>query len=123
MLVPVIVTDQNDRLVTGLGKDNFSVYDRHEREPVTHLSTEDGPISLGIVFDISDSMYGKIEWARETLLQFLRTAGSEDELFLVLFSTRSEIVTDFTRSVDDIENRISTAKPDGQCCTRRLNPR
>lgn len=113
VLVPVIVTDQNDRPVMGLSKNNFSVYDGHDREAISHVSTEDGPISLGILFDVSDSMYGKIESAREAVLQLLRSAGSEDEFFLVLFNTRPEIAADFTRSVDDIEKVISTAKTEG----------
>ena len=113
VLVPVIVKDHYDRPVLGLDKDNFSVYEGHDRETITNLSTEDGPISLGILFDTSDSMYGKIEWAREAVLQFLRSASSEDEFFLVLFNTRPEIATDFTRSVDDIENVISTVRPEG----------
>ena len=113
VLVPVIVTDQNDRPVLGLETNNFSLYDGHDQEAISHVSTEDGPISVGILFDISDSMYGKIEWAREAVLQFLRSASSEDEFFLVLFNTRPEIATDFTRSVDDIENVISTARPEG----------
>ena len=113
VLVPVIVMDQYDRPVLGLDKNNFSVYDGHDREAISHVSMEDGPISIGILFDTSDSMYGKLESAREAVLQFLRSASSEDEFFLVLFNTRPEIATDFTRSVDDIEEEISTVKPEG----------
>lgn len=70
MLVPVTVTDQRDRLVIGLGKDNFSVYDRNDRQVIGHISTEDAPISLGIIFDTSSSMYGKIERSREAVVHF-----------------------------------------------------
>lgn len=52
---------------------NFSVYDGHDREAISHLSTEDGPISLGILFDTSNSMYQTIESAKEAVLQFLRS--------------------------------------------------
>lgn len=113
VLVSVIVTDQYDRPVLGLDKNNFGVYEGHDRETITNLSTEDGPISVGILFDISDSMYGKIESAKEAVMQFLRSASIEDEFFLVLFNTRPVIATDFTRSVDDIEKVISTVKPEG----------
>lgn len=113
VLVPVIVTDQQDRPIIGLGRENFTIYDGRNQEAIDHLSTEDGPISLGILFDVSDSMYGKIEWAREGVLEFLRSASSEDEFFLILFNSRPEIATDFTRSVDDIENFVSTVKPEG----------
>jgi len=69
VLVPVTVTDQKDRLVIGLEKDNFNVYEGFNRQVIRHISTEEAPISLGILFDTS-SMYGKIERSREAVIQF-----------------------------------------------------
>ena len=47
VLIPVTVTDQLGRLVIGLERDNFSVYDAREQQVIRSLSTEDAPISLG----------------------------------------------------------------------------
>lgn len=47
------------------------------------------------------------------MIQLLRNGNPEDEFFLILFNNRPAIVTDFTRSVDDIENDISRARPEG----------
>lgn len=113
VLVPVTVTDQKDRLVIGLEKDNFNVYDGHDRQVIRHISAEDAPVSLGIVFDTSSSMYGKIDRSREAIVQFLRTANTEDELFLIGFGDRPDLLVDFTNSVDDIQTGISKATPDG----------
>ncbi len=113
VLVPVTVTDQKDRLVIGLEKDNFSVYDRNDRQVIRHISTEDAPISLGIVFDTSSSMYGKIDRSREAVIQFLRTANSDDEFFLIGFGNRPDLLADFTNSVDGIQTEISKVTPDG----------
>ncbi len=113
VLVPVTVTDEKQRLVIGLEKDNFRVYDRYEPQVIRHISTEEAPISLGILFDTSSSMYGKIERSREAVIQFLRTANSDDEFFLIGFGHRPDLLTDFTNSVDDIETEISKVTPDG----------
>jgi len=113
VLVPVTVTDQKDRLVIGLEKDNFNVYEGFNRQVIRHISTEEAPISLGILFDTSSSMYGKIERSREAVIQFLRTANSDDEFFLIGFGHRPDLLTDFTNSVDDIETEISKVTPDG----------
>jgi Ca-activated chloride channel family protein len=113
VLVPVTVTDQQDRLVIGLEKDNFSVYDRYERQVIRHISTEDAPISLGILFDTSSSMYRKIERSRGAVIQFLRTANSGDEFFLIGFGARPDLLADFTNSVDDIHTEISNVTLDG----------
>ena len=53
MLVPVSVTDPMNRLVTGLEKDNFLLSDNGQLQEIRHFSSEDAPISLGVIFDIS----------------------------------------------------------------------
>lgn len=113
VLVPVTVTDQRDRIVVGLEKDNFRIYDERQPQIIRHISTDDVPVSLGIIFDTSSSMDRKLDKAREAVIQLLRNGNPEDEFFLILFNNRPAIVTDFTRSVDDIENEISGARPEG----------
>jgi Ca-activated chloride channel family protein len=56
VLVPVTVTDPMNRLVTGLDKENFQVFEGKDRQDVRHFSSEDAPISLGVIFDMSGSM-------------------------------------------------------------------
>ncbi|MGD0506470.1 MAG: VWA domain-containing protein [Terriglobales bacterium] len=113
VLVPVTVTDKKDHLVIGLERDNFSVFDGQERQSIRHLSNEDAPISLGIIFD-SSSMYGKLERSSEAVVQFLRTAYLDDEFFLIGFADRPELLVDFTSSVEDIQDGISKVSPDGR---------
>ena len=96
VLVPVTVTDQRDRLVIGLQKDSFNIFDQSNQEVIRHFSSEDAPISLGIVFDASSSMSGKIDKSREAVVQFLRSANPEDEFFLVGFNDRPELLVNFT---------------------------
>ncbi len=47
VLVPVTITDPMNRLVTGLDKDNFSLYEGKDEQVIRHFSSEDAPISLG----------------------------------------------------------------------------
>jgi Ca-activated chloride channel homolog len=73
VLVPVTVTDQRGHLVLGLPKDSLNVFDQGKQEVIRHLSSEDAPVSVGIIFDASGSMYGKMERSRKVVLQFLHT--------------------------------------------------
>jgi len=113
VLVPVTVTDQSGRLVLGLEKDSFNVFDQGKQEVIRHLSSEDAPVSVGILFDASGSMYGKMDRSREAVLQFLRSSNPEDEFFLVAFNDRPQLLVDFTTSADEIQAEIAKAKPDG----------
>jgi Ca-activated chloride channel family protein len=113
VLVPVTVTDRQDRPVLGLEKDNFTVFERGNQQVIRHFSSEDAPVSLGIIFDTSSSMYGKMERSREAVVQLLRSSNPDDEFFLIGFADRPELLVDFTSSVDAIQDGISKAPPNG----------
>src|SRR5580700_2044751 len=105
-LVNLTVTDPLDRLVTGLEKEHFRVYEDGVEQEVVTLSSEDVPVSIGLVFDMSGSMSDKVEKAREAAVQFMRTANPLDQFFLVSFNDRAELTSGFTSSVDELQNRM-----------------
>jgi Ca-activated chloride channel family protein len=107
-LVQVVTTVQDPyrRLVTGLDKENFQVYEDGIEQEVTKFSSEDVPISIGVVFDMSGSMSDKVAKARQSAIQFLRTANPQDEFSLVSFNERAELTSRFTSSVEDLQTRM-----------------
>jgi Ca-activated chloride channel family protein len=114
VLVPVSIVDPENRQVTGLDKENFEVFEGKQRQQIQHFSSEDAPVSLGAIFDMSGSMASKIARAREAVVEFFKTANPEDEFFMIAFADRPEEVTDFTRSVEDIEGRLLYTVPKGR---------
>ncbi|MGC1903137.1 MAG: VWA domain-containing protein [Candidatus Acidiferrum sp.] len=113
-LVNVTVTDPYNRLVTGLDPDNFRVYEDNVEQEVVTFSSEDVPISIGVIFDMSGSMTNKIGKAREAAVQFFKTANPQDEFFLVSFNERAELTSAFTNSVEDLQSRMMLAAPKGR---------
>src|SRR5579862_2421410 len=111
-LVNVTVTDGYERLVTGLEKDNFHVFEDGVPQEIVSFSSEDVPTSIGIVLDMSGSMSDKVDKARQAAVQFLGTANPRDEFFLVSLNGQAELTTRFTSSIDELQNRMmfSTAK-------------
>src|SRR5579864_1321127 len=105
-LVNVTVTDPLDRFVTGLEKEHFRVFEDGVEQEILTISSEDVPISIGLVFDMSGSMSDKVEKAREAAVQFMRTANPLDQFFLVSFNDRAELTSGFTSSVDELQNRM-----------------
>src|SRR5215472_7828115 len=77
VLVPVTITDPMNRLVTGLDKENFEVFENKEQQEVRTFSSEDAPVSIGVIFDMSGSMSSKIERAKEAVVEFFRTANPQ----------------------------------------------
>jgi len=108
VLVPVTVTDPMNRLVTGLEKQDFQVYENSGEQKITSFTCEDAPVSIGIIFDLSGSMTSKLIRAKESILQFVKTANPQDEFFVIGFNDRPELIEDFTSSVDEIQARLAT---------------
>ena len=113
-LVNVTVTDPYNRLVTGLDPDNFRVFEDNIEQEVVTFSSEDVPISIGVIFDFSGSMANKIGKAREAAVQFFKTANPQDEFFLVSFNERAELTSSFTNSVEDLQSRMMLTAPKGR---------
>jgi Ca-activated chloride channel family protein len=112
VLVPATVTDPMNRLVTGLEKENFQVFDNNVGQVIKSFSTEDAPVSIGVVFDLSGSMTSKFMRSQKALTEFLRTSNPKDEFFVVGFNDRPAVIVDYTSEVDDVEARMVMLKPE-----------
>src|SRR5205807_1697396 len=114
VLVNVTVTDDWNRIVTGLEKDNFTIVEGTQAQEVRHFASEDAPISLGVIFDMSGSMSDKIVKAREAVIEFFKTANPQDEFFMISFSDRPQLTTDFTKSVEDVQAKLVFLQAQGR---------
>lgn len=114
VLIPVSVTDPRNHPVLGLASDNFRVFEGKAEQKVLQLSSDDAPLSVGIVFDTSGSMAGKLAKAREAVGEFLKTASPGDEFFLVNFNSTAELAVPFTANTDEIESRLTYANSKGR---------
>ncbi len=113
VIVPVTVTDRAGKSVQDLRGGNFSVTDEQAQQEITSFSHEDTPVSIGIVFDVSNSMKNKIAMAQAALREFLRTVEPGDEIFLVTFSDRPTLRTDFSSDDSAIQSELSFERPKG----------
>jgi Ca-activated chloride channel family protein len=114
VLIPVAVTDPYSRFVTGLERENFKLYEEKVEQEISQFSSEDAPLSVGIVFDTSGSMGAKLQKSRQAVAQFLKTANPEDEFFLVNFSDRPELSVPFTPDTGEIQNRLTFIQSKGR---------
>jgi Ca-activated chloride channel family protein len=111
VLVPVTITDPMNRLVTGLEKENFQLFEGSTGQEIKTFSSEDAPVSLGVIFDSSGSMSSKMDRAKDAVVEFFKTANPQDEFFMITFSDEPEVVSDFTSSVDDIQGKLVFTVP------------
>ena len=114
VLVNVTVTDPLNRFVTGLEKEHFRVFEDKVEQKVTQFSSEDAPLSIGLVFDTSGSMGPKLQKSRLAAAQFFKTANPQDEFFLIEFNDRPRLVVPFTNDTDQIQNNLTFTQSKGR---------
>src|SRR5215471_13858858 len=114
VLIPVTVTDPLNRFVTGLEKEHFKLFEDKVEQNILQFSSEDAPLSIGLVFDTSGSMGSKLQKSRQAAVQFFKTANPEDEFFLIEFNDRPELVVPFTTDTEDIQNRLTFTQSKGK---------
>jgi Ca-activated chloride channel family protein len=113
VLVPVLVTDAMNHPVTGLEKKNFVLSDNEEQQEIQYFSKEDSPISVGLLVDVSKSMTDKVDAEREAVSEFFKNANSEDDYFVVAFSSQPEMLTEVTQSIGTIQAKLGAVVPNG----------
>jgi VWFA-related protein len=114
VLIPVTVTDPLNRFVTGLEKENFKLTEDKQPQEITQFSSEDAPLSVGVVFDCSGSMGHKLDKSRQAVAQFFKLANPEDEFFLVQFNDSANLIQAFTRNLEEIQNKLAFTQSKGR---------
>lgn len=113
--VAVTVVDADGGLVTGLGRDDFTVFEDGVAMPITQFIGERVPVSLGLVLDISESMAGeRMSDARLAVDQFLNgLLRPEDEAFLMVFNHRPRLLRPWTLQPASLAGALDDVFPTG----------
>ena len=113
VFIPTMVTDSSGRPVQGLRKEDFRLLEDGVEQDLSDFFIEDGPISIGVVFDISGSIKSKLSEAQRAISEFLRFSGNGDEYFLVTFKDQPKLAHAFTTDPREIEADVAVVQPSG----------
>jgi VWFA-related protein len=113
--VNATVVGRNGGLITGLPRDAFDVYEDGRLQTITQFTNERVPVSLGILLDISDSMFGRrLLEAREALEQFIADGlDPEDEFSLLAFNHLPHPLTGWTSDRGTAAKAMLPLQPSG----------
>jgi Ca-activated chloride channel family protein len=93
--VTATVRDGDGRLVPDLPADAFTVYEDGEPQVITQFTHDRVPVGLGVLLDVSDSMFGqRILDARAAVERFLlQLLAPEDAAFVMTFNHTPHLLT------------------------------
>ena len=112
-LVPVSVTDLMGRSVTGLGRENFQIFEGAKRMPIAAFSTDDQRVTVGLIFDCSASMKDKYKLSRLAPAALFQQLNADDQSFLVTVADTAELRMPLTSRFEDLQNALLFFHPNG----------
>ena len=117
-VVPISVTDSSDHPITGLEPRAFRLFEDNVEQKIEYFSTEEGPLSAVIIFDASGSMKEKLEPSVAAIKLLAETGVKGDELSLVRFSDRPQLLAGFTNNPEEILQKLLFLEPKGWTAMR-----
>ena len=112
VLHATVVNDQN-RLITGLARSNFVVYEDGKLQELTSFRKERVPVALGILIDNSGSMLPKRAKVNQAALRLVNASQQEDRVFIVNFGDDAFLDQDYTGDVDKLKAALQRVETRG----------
>jgi Ca-activated chloride channel family protein len=109
----VTVVDGQNRYITDLNEQDFSVFEDGTRQDLMFFNRTSLPIALSILIDTSASMENRLQTAQEAAIGFVRKLRPQDLAQIVDFDSRVEVLQDFTSNPTDLERAIRSTTAGG----------
>jgi Ca-activated chloride channel homolog len=110
--------DHKGALVSGLGKNDFQVFEDGVLQQIKYFSHEDIPVTVGLVVDNSGSMRPKRSEVIAAALAFARSSNPQDQMFVVNFNEKVSFGlpdnTPFTDNIVQLEAALSRINANGE---------
>jgi VWFA-related protein len=113
--VTATVTDASGHLVTNLPREQFEVFEDGEPQTITQFTSDRVPVSLAVLLDASDSMYGRrIADARLAIDYFISDLlDPSDEFSLLVFNHQQHLLTTWTDDRAQVAALLGPVRPWG----------
>jgi len=96
MLDVLAVNKKTGAMVKTLGKDDFEIEDRGAKQPITHFSRGEGPLSVVLLVDVTGNTMYAISSLRRSVKQWMGKLNPDDEVALMAFGAGAVVMQDFT---------------------------
>ena len=108
--VAVTVLDDKERIIAGLPRENFRIFEDGVEQQVEFFSRDELPLKMVILLDTSTSMRAKLALAQQAAVDFVGTLKPDDEVQVVEFNERVLTLVEFTSDFDRVIEAIQQTK-------------
>src|SRR5258707_5493948 len=91
-----VLTRKTGRAISSLHAEDFQVYEDGVQQPITSFSQDELPLSVGFLFDLTDSVRPVLKSLAGGALQALKRLKPEDEVAVMVYAASTQLLQDFT---------------------------
>lgn len=94
--IPLTVSDKNGRKVSGLKKENFTVYQDSDKQDIELFLNEETPMNVAILLDTSYSTREVLDKIQKAARDFVKILRPEDKALIVSFDSQTIFLSELT---------------------------
>lgn len=123
--IQVSVSDREGRYISGLKKDDFTIFQDGKKQNVSLFETFEEPLSVALLLDTSGSTQGEaLEKIKDAARDFIGLLNPKDQCMIATFDSDLNILSSFTSDESDLKKaveKIQTAPKDGTILHRAVS--
>lgn len=122
--VPVSVSDREGRYISGLKKDDFTIYQDGVKQNISFFATFDEPLNIALLLDTSGSTQGEaLAKIKDAAKEFIELLNPTDKCMIATFDAEVNILNQFTSEQNELKksiDKVQTAQKDGTVLNRAI---
>ncbi len=108
--VPVMVTDNYGRFITGLQRNNFTVREDGVAQKIEDFSSTEAQFNVALLIDTSHSTQNKLGAIRKAAETFIKQLLPKDRVMVVTFDDKVQFVSEFTSDHTTLDRAVKSVK-------------
>jgi len=118
VILPVRVIDDAGVFVSGLGQQDFRIYDNGQLQTISTFRHNDAPATVGMIVDHSRSMAASLPEVAAAVSAFAQSSNPQDEMFVVNFNDSASLQPlggkTFTNNAGELGKAVSGVSARGR---------
>jgi len=108
--VPVSVSDREGHYISGLKKEDFTLYQDEVEQKITFFATYGEPLNVALLLDTSVSTKDTLEKIKDAAKDFIELFNSNDQCLIATFDSQVSVLNSFTSNQQTLKSSLGKAR-------------
>jgi len=104
--MPVSVLDRDGRFVSGLGQQDFKIFENGVEQKLEYFQSVEQPFTVVLLLDVSPSTQWKIDQIQDAAIAFIDQLRQDDRVIVISFDEHVHVMSRPTNNRAELRNAI-----------------